>query len=554
MSVPEPDQQQLLQQLAALSAQGKHMQVATACDQLIRQGKGSPALLLLLVRSLRAGGRPADALGLLETLPPEMRASWEFLSEHARCLVAVDRRADASSKYIEALAASATDGDLWREVGQAVLSGGDEAGLVAMTELLDRAGAARPVALASLATIQLSLARDADAQSYLEQALALDPECIEALYARAAAHRNRGDFDAAEADYERILQLAPRRLDVLTDIAGLRRYADPADPMLQRLRDAIEQGQPGHGIRERLHYALAKVLDDMGRWEEAFVAADEANELRRRWQRGWNGDAERQRAALLRETFADAASLGPVPEGAGGPLLIVGLPRSGTSLIEQILCSHPEVGGAGETVLLPAHFLSNPLTAETLAARCEPDALASLQHAYPQALRSKGGEHRWVSDKYPANFLLIGLFLKAFPEGRVIHCRRDLRDVAVSLYFQDFPIGNPYANSLEDIAGYSEVYVAQMRHWESLGDPRLISVDYESLVADPEPEVRRMLEHLDLAWDPACIGFQDSRRAVATLSVWQVRQPLYGRAVRRWEHYADQLGPIALRLAVAQGT
>jgi tetratricopeptide (TPR) repeat protein len=540
-----------LRELAALATQGKHQKVAMLCEQALQQQPGQPSLVLLLAVSYRNLRQYARAHAVLDAIPEAGQRVPEIMAERARLLMADGDVRGALALFMKVLEGRPDDLRLWWEVGYLGLGLADEALVGKLQDLVDAVSTAnQPVALTTIATLQLALARTADAAATVEAARALDPERWEVLNAAASLARVQGDFEAAAEAYRGIMAQHPTRYDILAEIAAITRYEDPAHPDLTAFRDAIAREEVPSRARVRLGMAFGKALDDLGQYDEAWAVMAAANARRHRRSRPWDRAVEVARIEAAKACCpdrAEATDATTVGDGGPTPVLVVGLPRSGTSLVEQILASHPLVAGAGETALLPQHLFAEPLD---LDAALSGAALASLREHYPEALRAKAGEARWICDKYPANFQLIGPFLAAFPAGRVIHCRRDLRDTAVSLMFQDFPTGNAYANDLSDIAAYAELYRGVMAHWESLEDPRLMSVDYEALIADAEPEVRRMLDHLDLDFDPACLDFHATARSVSTLSSWQVRQPLYDRAVGRWRHYAAQLAAFSERLGL----
>ena len=540
-----------LRQLAAMSSQGQHTKVSVLCERLLKQQPGRPALVLLLAVSYRSLGQLARAHAVLDTISEAGQRVPEVMLERARLLLAGGDGREALILFVQALSARPDDLRLWWEVGRLGLDLADETLVSSLQDLVETVSERhRPVALATIATLQLALARTADAAATVEAARALDPERWEVLFAAATLARAQGDFEAAAKAYRSIMAQHPTRYDILPELAAITRYQDPAHPDLVAFREAIAVERMPDPAREQLGFAFGKALDDLGQYDEAWEAIAAANALRRRRIKPWDRTTEAARITAAKACFPDRTALGEPMQAADAgttPVLVVGLPRSGTSLVEQILASHPQVAGAGETALLPQHWFAEPLN---LDAALTDEALDALRTSYPDALRAKAGEARWICDKYPANFQLIGPFLAAFPAGRVIHCRRDLRDTVVSLMFQDFSTGNRYANDLGDIAAYIELYRDAMEHWESLEDPRLIGLAYEALVADAEPEVRRLLEHLDLDFDPACLSFHRTTRTVSTLSSWQVRQPLYQRAVGRWRNYAAQLAVFSERLGL----
>ena len=213
-------------------------------------------------------------------------------------------------------------------------------------------------------------------------------------------------------------------------------------------------------------------------------------------------------------------------------------PRSGTTLTEQIIASHQAAAGAGE---LP-HFerylnqLADAAPDQARLAACAADYLAGLDHKAPGALRAV--------DKRPFNFLCLGLIRLVFPAARIIHCRRDPRDTCLSIYFTNFAEQHAFSTRLGDIGAFYGLYREVMEHWRRLLPGAIYEVDYERLVSDQESESRRLIAHLGLDWDQACLAFHLNQRPVDTPSDWQVRQPIHSRSIGRWQHYEQHLGPL----------
>jgi hypothetical protein len=232
----------------------------------------------------------------------------------------------------------------------------------------------------------------------------------------------------------------------------------------------------------------------------------------------------------------------PAPGPPAVAALVVGMPRSGTSLAEQILASHPQARGAGELPFWRDWWAARP----PAAAAPEPAELAAARERYLEVLGAQAGAARVVIDKMPYNFLYLGLIAAALPGIRIIHLQRDPRDTGLSIYFQDFSAGQAYATDLDAIAHYYRQYLRIMNHWRQVLPPgALLEVPYEALVADPLSWGRRMVEFLGQEWDPRCLDFQGTARAVTTASQWQVRQKIHAGSVARWRRYEPYLGALS---------
>ncbi len=227
------------------------------------------------------------------------------------------------------------------------------------------------------------------------------------------------------------------------------------------------------------------------------------------------------------------------------PVFIVGMPRSGTTLAEQILASHPQAFGGGELRFWHAATVNF----ESLAIRGEDvgGAVPAVAQAYLDLLSTLSTDAARVIDKMPANFMNLGSIHAAFPKAKIIHMQRDPLDTGLSIYFQIFSSIHAYATDLENIAHYYTQYSRFMRHWRStLTEGAILDVPYEKLVEDPEPWIRRMVEFIDLPWDSRCLNFYETDRAVVTASNWQVRQRISRSSVGRWHNYEQFIGPLRM--------
>jgi hypothetical protein len=252
-----------------------------------------------------------------------------------------------------------------------------------------------------------------------------------------------------------------------------------------------------------------------------------------------DGITQSYNAIWLRETRINAHE-------SARPVFIVGMLRSGTTLAEQILASHPDVFAAGE--LTYWNTASAAYRPSALDAPASGTLLHKLADDYLRLLQDLSDDTLRVVDKMPTNFAFLGLIHAALPNARIIHMRRNPIDTCLSIYFQDFEAAVSYANDLEDLAHYYAEYLRLMKHWRLiLPKDAILDVSYEGLVNDQEAWSRRMLEFIGLPWDPRCLDFHETHRTVITASKWQVRQKITGASVLRWRNYEKFLGPL-LRL------
>jgi Sulfotransferase family len=300
---------------------------------------------------------------------------------------------------------------------------------------------------------------------------------------------------------------------------------------------------------------LGHLLDRAGSTDEAFEQFKQGNALRRSLlqQSGAAFDAAAHSRRIDRTIFFFSPDFLQRNQEFGlptdVPVFIVGMPRSGSTLVEQILSQHSQVHGAGE--LKDVHRLVANLPARLGSTAEYPECLAELDattarelaEAHLQRLTRRSGAAARVTDKMLDNFLHLGLLATLFPRARVIHCRRDPRDVCLSCYFNYFN-GLPFTWDLDDLGRYYRDYERLMAHWGAVLALPILDVAYEDLVADLESQCRRLVDFCGLAWEEQCLRYNENRRVVQTMSKLQVRQPIYTSSVGRWRHYAAQLEPL----------
>jgi tetratricopeptide (TPR) repeat protein len=368
---------------------------------------------------------------------------------------------------------------------------------------------------------------------------------------RAMALMETGARVKAKAVLKEALLINPRSAAAWLAISDLKRFAagDPEIAVMEALLGP--EGLESQGDRLALHFALGKAWMDAKDPAKAFIQLDAGNALQRR-SLAYDAAATEAEMATIAGQFS--AALFERLKGAGAPsdvpVFVLGMPRSGTTLIEQILASHPRVHGAGELDnlrrLAEAHgglsALSDNLT---------PELARRIGQAYAEQVAALAPGAARVIDKMPSNFLMAGLIPLILPHARVIHVTRDPVDTGLSIYGKLFARPQPFAYDLTEIGGYHRAYQALMAHWRAvLPKDRFLEVAYEDVVADLEGQARRMTAFLDLDWNPACLRFDKTQRTVRTASLNQVRQPLYNDSVGRWRPYAAHLRPLLDALGI----
>ncbi len=381
------------------------------------------------------------------------------------------------------------------------------------------------------------LGRTAEAEASLRKAMERDPKYAPAIAALAEARADRGEFDQARALFEQALALDPELSDAWVGLSRLRKFSpDDASWLEQAERLAGRSKRPKEVIA--LRYAIGKYHDDTGDYEQAFSSYQRANQLAKRHAVPYDREQMTRRIDALIARFSQPLTAGDEAIETSRAVLIVGMPRSGTSLAEQILASHPAVVGAGE--LSYWH-----LAAASAGPTPDRDTIRRLGSDYERLLTDLAAGAQRVVDKMPTNFLELGLIVSALRGVRIIHMQRDPIDTCLSIYFQDFRATLAYANDLDDLAHFYREYHRLMSHWRQVLPPEvLLELPYEGLVEDQERWTRRMLDFIALPWDAHCLDFHQTQRSVVTASKWQVRQRINKSSMARWRRYESHIGSL----------
>jgi tetratricopeptide (TPR) repeat protein len=394
-----------------------------------------------------------------------------------------------------------------------------------------------------------------EAEMELRRVLAVAPEKVGSRDLLAQLLSFRGMFEEAQQRLAKVVVADPEAFRRLTNI---KRMTEADRPLIDRMCARAEEPDLIAIPRISVQFALGKAFDDLGDFAQAMRHYEAGNGLKATSARldraglaaRYNGLIARFTADKLKHAFASRKH-GSAP-GDELPVFVVGMPRSGSTLVEQILSSHPAVGVAGELDFWLNRqrgfyaFELEGLEWGTLSRAAE-DYLAELRAVAPGALR--------VVDKGLTNFELLWLLRLTFPYARIVHCRRHPVDTCLAIFFQLLGGRYDYAYDRGDLVFYYRQYERLMQHWQAVlpGD-RFIEVNYEALIADQEAETRRLIAFCGLDWDDACLAPERNRRIVRTSSLWQVRQPVYKRSVARWRNYEPWLGELRELLPTAQTT
>jgi tetratricopeptide (TPR) repeat protein len=403
-----------------------------------------------------------------------------------------------------------------------------------------------------------------DSIGYFEKSLKAKPNNIEALNYYGVALKSVGRLEDARNTFIKALEVQPRAIGTYSNLVDLEKFT-PENPLFQTMERIVQRVKnPETPPYMALHFALGKAYDDMGEYQKAFHHYSVGARLKRKTLT-YNETEVAQffddtRRIFTREFITRKEFVG---NPSRVPIFIVGMPRSGSTLTEQIISAHPKIFGAGEiknlsysVAALRLKFPSLPKF-PMLAEVMTPSHLNTVAKNYLSAITKISNSAERVTDKLLTNFFFAGLIHMAFPNAKIVHTKRNPVDSCLSTWTKLFKDDMPHSYDLGELGRYHRRYQDLMEHWrEVLPASAFLEVQYEDVVADPETNARRVIDFLELEWDPRCLKFHESDRPVKTASVSQVRKPIYKTSVERGRRYGDKLNPLieALGLKVEEGS
>jgi len=544
-----PDSAPLLHMLARAQAAGGDRKAALKTyGAALKRAPDAGQIHADLGRLLLDIGRPvqaAEELRRATRYAPDLAAAW---SDLGRALGQMDQ----SREGLEVLAKAC---DMAPDMGEAhfnraillVKQERDEEAVEAFQKSIDL-GHATPQAYAMMARAQGVLRRESEALANFDRALALTPDYAFAYARRAALLQTAGDFDAAEADFRKAMALEPDNGETYR-IFGASHKFSADDPLLQQMLARWKDPALSDTNRMNLGFALAKALEDSQQYDKVFSYLNTANALMRKAYpydvHSRAVELDKVRAAFDGVDFEARAGWG---DSSFAPIFVTGLPRSGTTLVEQILASHSTVTGAGEIGEFSREglrLIATPQGSFHAVAGLSEDQIAELGHHYTAYMRGLFPEADRITDKSIQTYTLMGFVKLALPRARVVVVRRDPRDNLLSIYKNVFLEGaHRYAYSLHDLGIYYKLFEQTIDYWRARLPGYFHEISYDALTADPETEARNLLAACDLEWEDACLSFHQNRNRVDTLSVYQVRQPIYRSSVKAWQRYENDLGEL----------
>ena len=406
-----------------------------------------------------------------------------------------------------------------------------------------------PLSIPALTTLSSMLLKTdpAEARALMEKAVAIAPNDPSVLVQKGRVLELEGDKEGAWEAVRTAIEAGSIDSDAAADAAAVAAEIAPAtgnsEEVIELLEKIIRRDGISTGDQRTLRFTLTRLCDKAKQYDRAFEHADIANRLKNAWfdRDGYRVEMDRLKAVYSKTTVDSLPRSGNQSEL---PVFIVGMPRSGTSLLEQILSCHSQVHARGETQEIGDIVAKIPYYPDGVRnlSREKLDALAGehLQHLHETAPSASR-----ITEKMPGNYKYIGIISQLFPGARIINCRRDPRSVCLSNYMIEFGRGLTYSYDLENLAHACREYQDLVQHWKTVLPIPVLDVRYEELVADPRTWVKKILDFCGLEWEDACLDFHKSKRQVITASYDQVRQPLYSSSVARWKHYERQLEPVS---------
>jgi tetratricopeptide (TPR) repeat protein len=464
--------------------------------------------------------QPESALALIEACLARAPHEVQFLLQQAECLSALERRSEA--------------------VAVAAKIAGNEKASAAE---LDGAG-----------QFLVNVRAYPEALLAYDRALALEPQRLSFWAQRSVLHRLLGQFDLAARDYESVLAFSPLQPDALKGLVDLETQS-PLHNQLAKLDVALAGAPPGSIDACVLNFALAKTHEDMGNYGASWQHLIDANRLERA-RSDYRPESDRE---VVEELIAAYPGIQAEQADLTGerPIFVLGLPRTGTTLVERILDSHSLVSSAGELSAL-SRAIGNAInrtpqgranTWREYAARLNQLDSNTIARGYLELARPYRGDRPIFLDKQPTNFYYCPLILRAFPNAKIVHVTRHPLAACYAIFKIRFDAGFPFAYDLDELGEFYVGYRRLMEHWHRVLPGRIVEIAYEDLVTAQERTTRRLLQGLALPFEQGCLDFHlNAAPMTNTASARQARQPLYNSSLDQWRHYADQLAPLRARL------
>jgi tetratricopeptide (TPR) repeat protein len=386
--------------------------------------------------------------------------------------------------------------------------------------------------------------------NYYNQALKIKPDYAEAYNNLGTAFNSLGKFEEAKINFQKALNINPNLTEAHRHLSIVTKYNEKNNIHIKKMEKLFSEKNIDDKKRVYLSFALGKAFEDIKNYQKAFYYFVEGNSLKRK---EFNFSIESKNEFFTNTKNVFTKKLFDKFEGYGSedktPIFIVGMPRSGSTLIEQIISSHPDVYGAGEIrhfdMLSRKNFLfQNKFGHENDLINYNPTKFKELGESYINSIRKISKTTNYISDKMLLNFRWIGLIKLALPNAKIIHCVRNSKDTCLSIFKNLFKGHIDFGYNLEEIGHYYNIYDNLMKHWKKVLPNYIYDISYEKLIENQEGETRKLLKKCNLIWNDQCIQFHKNKRPVVTASLFQIRSPIYKKSVKLWTRYEKQLLPL----------
>ena len=537
-------------------------------DALVDLGKYAEARVAFERARLTDPQRPRIEAATAELVADERRKAEELfravlredpshigaLCGLAALSLTADRARDAERLLRHALKQSAYVPLAHRGLGPALVQLGRLKEAEAVARHLEKIEPESPQTWVMIASIATRLMRQEEALAAYERAAQLKPDEVGLRTSAGHVQKTLGRRRDSEASYKAALQLDPGRAEAYWSLADLKNYTF-TDEEIAAMQGLLASDTRDHSNEAQLHFALGRAFEQRRDYEQAFAHYARGNALRR-LDAPFDIEGFERRSARIRSLFDTGffAARRDSGDPSHAPIFIVGLPRSGSTLVEQILASHSQVEGTMELpniLNIVAEFDDRAATRDGYpesVAQATGEQLTTLGHRYLEETSALRAGRARFTDKLPNNFSHIGMIQAILPNACIIDARRHPMDACFSTFKQYFAEGQTFSYDLADLGRYYRCYLSLMDHWDKVLPGKVLHLQYEEVVRDPEANIRRLLAHCALPFEAACLSFHETRRPVRTASAEQVRQPLYRSGVGYWRHFEPQLEPLRLAL------
>lgn len=525
----------------ALATKGKP-EAATIVEEYCQRNRSDTQALSRLGAVYLELGRGDDAWRICDQAMLESAGSVTALFFKAGLLTFDGRYVEARDVFEQLVRLQPGDPESLTMLADVCQQSGDLAAAIAYARAALKIS---PHNVAALSTLSMAVMTSdpVEARRRMEEAIAIAPHNLSLMTLRGRLLEFEGNKQGAWECVHAALEAGSVDVRAALVAAGVAPDVGKTEEAIAILERLTTRSGLSSADQRTLRFSLVKLCDKAKLYDQAFGHAILANQLKNAWH---DNNANTREVNRLKFVYSTSA-VGALPRSGVDsqlPVFIVGMPRSGTSLLEQILSCHSKVHARGETTDVRKLAEAIPYYPDGVR-NLSQEKLDTLAGAYIQRLQDMAPSATRVTDKLPGNYLFLGIISQIFPGARILHCQRDPRDICLSNYFTEFAAGHVHSYNLESLAQVYKAYQELMEHWKAVLPIPILDVRYEELVADPQTWVEKILDFSGLEWEDACLSFHQSKRQVVTASYDQVRRPLYKSSVARWKNYARHLEPVS---------